>query len=162
MNESSLVEMGFNERFSTLTQIEHLTDSHLGVNQSPSSQVNISRVRNIVDTLFPGLWFYNEACLAATAIMKIEHVVNPPSIILNGPASSDKTTVLSSFRNHPLTYWSDGFTARAFVSQQANKTESDLAKIDLLPKIKDKALVVPDLQQSSQRELRKSPQLWGF
>jgi len=107
--------------------------------------VDCSKAKKVVDTLFPGLWFYIDACLAAIATLLVEDIKDPASLILCGASSSEKGTALTAFKEHPLTYWSDKFTPAAFVSQAANKTETELKKIDLLPRIKDKALIVPEL-----------------
>jgi hypothetical protein len=45
----------------------------------------------------------------------------------------------------PRSHATDKFTARAFVSHIAQKSEEELEKIDLLPRIKDRVLITPDL-----------------
>src|SRR5262249_16803382 len=44
-----------------------------------------------------------------------------------------------------VTYRSDKFTPRAFVSHVANVSRKELAKIDLLPRIKHRVLITPEL-----------------
>ena len=81
---------------------------------------------------------------------------NPVAVIYVGGPSSSKTTVVDMFADettlvsdgdiqHPLFYISDSFTAAAFVSQASNVAPDKLAKIDLLPRIKHKVLVTPEL-----------------
>lgn len=101
--------------------------------------------RQVVEKNFPGLWPVVEACSAAIATLCIDDIKDPASIVLQGPASSSKGTALDFFRGHNSTYWSDKFTPASFVSQAANKSEEELRKIDLLPRIKNKALIVPEL-----------------
>lgn len=102
-------------------------------------------VKQIVEKNFPGLWVVVEACLSAIATLSFEDIKDPASLILQGPPSSSKGTVLDFFRDHNLIYWSDKFTPASFVSQAANKSEGELQRIDLLPRIKDKVLTDPEL-----------------
>jgi len=107
--------------------------------------VDCTKAREVVERNFPGLWFVVEAILSVIATLFIEDIINPASLFLIGAASSSKGTVLDMLRGLIRIYWSDEFTPSAFVSETANKTEDELKKIDLLPRIKDKALVVPEL-----------------
>src|SRR5262249_52734990 len=45
----------------------------------------------------------------------------------------------------PLCERADDFTTASFVSQAANRTAQQLAGVDLLPKIKDRVLLTPEL-----------------
>lgn len=69
----------------------------------------------------------------------------PVSIVLIGPASSGKSTLLSFLRNLQCTVWVDDFSPKAFVTHAASKSEKQLAKIDLLPKMRDHVLITSDL-----------------
>jgi len=107
--------------------------------------IDCTNAREVVERNFPGLWFVVEAILSVIATLFIEDIINPASLFLIGAASSSKGTVLDMLRGLIRIYWSDEFTPSAFVSETTNKTEDELKKIDLLPRIKDKALVVPEL-----------------
>ena len=107
--------------------------------------VSIHDVQNAVDQNFPGLWFYVEGCLSVMATLNIQDIKAPASLILKGPPSSQKTTILRLIGNHPRTYWTNSFTPVSFVTCIANKTEDELRQIDLLPRIRYKTLVVPEL-----------------
>ncbi|MDK2743469.1 MAG: hypothetical protein NDI90_11180 [Nitrospira sp. BO4] len=111
---------------------------------------DISEVRRVVQKHFPSLWPAVEACLSTCATLLLKDNANPVTMIVMGPASSGKTTVTNmfagaQFNDKPLCYRSDSFTAAAFVSHSAQLTKEQLEKIDLLPKIKDKVLVTPEL-----------------
>lgn len=93
---------------------------------------------------FPHLWPYAEACASTIAVLLIEDA-QPLALVLQGVPCSGKTTTLDFFRGFPLSHATDKFTPKAFVSHVAQKTEVELKKIDLLPRIKDKALITPDL-----------------
>jgi len=121
--------------------------------------LDINEVKEGVEGNFPSLWFYIEACLAAVATLLINDIKDPASLVLLGSSSCGKGTTLSVFKSCPLTYWSDDFTAQAFLPLTANLSEDELRKIDLIRKIKDKTLIVPELApifQERADKLRKT------
>ncbi|MBI2937065.1 MAG: hypothetical protein HYY22_02530 [Thaumarchaeota archaeon] len=101
--------------------------------------------RRTVEEQFPRYWFAIDALLSAIATLRIADVRDPASLILEGPPSSGKSTCLRIVESSPLTYRSDKFTAKAFVTLQANMSEEELRKKDLLTRIKGKCLLVSDL-----------------
>ena len=56
-----------------------------------------------------------------------------------------KTQGIELFRKWPYTYYTDNFSARSFVSHNTSVTREQLKEIDLLPKIKDKMFLTPEL-----------------
>lgn len=86
-----------------------------------------------------------KACLAVKAQMLIEGITLPFFLILVGKSSGSKTTILGCMEVLPESFKTFNITAKSFVSHIANVKEEDLAKIDLLPKIKDKTLITPEL-----------------
>jgi hypothetical protein len=91
-------------------------------------------------------WEVLEAELATLATLLIEDVDACTGLIVVGPSSSGKTTALSFLEGlDELIYRSDDVTPRSFVSHDASKTEDQLRKVDLLPKIAQKTLLVRDL-----------------
>jgi hypothetical protein len=67
-----------------------------------------------------------------------------PGVIL-GPPSSMKTVGIDMNRKSRDTYYTDNFSPNSFVSHVSGKSEEDLQKSDLLPKIKNKCLLTPEL-----------------
>lgn len=85
-------------------------------------------------------------CAAVIAQLYIKNIDNPFALVLVDVPSSSKTLTLDNFRDLKITYGTDQFTPASFVSNSSNVKKEDLAKnVDLLPKIKDKALVVSDM-----------------
>lgn len=78
----------------------------------------------------------------ATLMLRMDGCV---AVIFEGPPSTNKTTVLNMFATVDLTFRLDDFTPASFVTMTANKTATELAKIDLLPRIQHRVLVSPDL-----------------
>jgi predicted transcriptional regulator len=100
--------------------------------------------RGIVVANFPHYWPYAEACASTIAVLLIKDT-QPLALVLQGVPGSGKTTTLDFFRGFPHSHATDKFTPRAFVSHVAQKSEQELKKIDLLPRIKDRVLITPDL-----------------
>lgn len=108
--------------------------------------VRVEPLRKIIEAGFPDLWDPVEAVLSTILAMVPEDVVNPPTCILTGPASSGKTTVLDFVSEiEGITYRSDRFTPKALVSHATNVKQERLPEIDLLPRIRHRALVTPEL-----------------
>jgi hypothetical protein len=76
----------------------------------------------------------------------LDDIKNCTALIYVGSPSAGKTTIAEMFTGvKELVYVSDDFTSASFVSGAAQKTADELSKIDLLPKIKHKVLITPEL-----------------
>lgn len=107
---------------------------------------NIGSVRDVIATNFPGLWLPVETCLSVISQLRIQDISHPFSLVLVGMPSSSKTTVLSFFYDiDGISYKSDKFTPRSFVSHASNVQREKLEKIDLLPRIRNKVLITPEM-----------------
>lgn len=122
----------------------------------PEHTPSIEAVRETIDCHFPGLWPAVDAALSVCATLLLAQNANPTALIYVGGPSSSKTTVADMFADaavtvddkpaaHDLFYLSDSFTPAAFVSQAASRPTKDLPKVDLLPRIRHKVLVTPEL-----------------
>lgn len=100
----------------------------------------------VVHEQFPDLTLPTEAIGSSIAQLWIQDIGNPFALVLIGPASSGKTITANFFTSLKEVVESrDNFTPASFVSQAANVSKEKLAKVDLLPQIKNKTLVVRDL-----------------
>jgi len=83
----------------------------------------------------------------------MEERVNCLCVIFEGPPSSGKTFILNAldpkkdFNPSQYLYRTDKFTPASFLSHAADKTEAELNKIDMLPRIAHKLLVTPELSE---------------
>ncbi len=101
--------------------------------------------------------------LSTCATLLLADNVNPVALIYVGPPSAGKTTVASMFdgakvKGELLCYRSDKFTPAAFVSHSAKANKSQLENIDLLPRIRYKVLLTPEMStmfQGKADELRE-------
>jgi hypothetical protein len=106
--------------------------------------ISFEEWRKTIDGNFPQYWPYAEACASTIALLLIKDA-QPLALVLQGVPGSGKTTTLDFFRGFPFSHATDKFTPKAFVSHVAQKSEQELKRIDLLPRIKDRVLITPDL-----------------
>lgn len=117
---------------------------------SENYQPTLQTVRKSVERHFPALWSAVEAGLSTCATLLLKDNSNPVALIYMAAPSSGKTTVVRMFEGvkvdgTDLCYRSDKFTTAAFVSQSAKVSDKELKKVDLLPRIKYKVLLTPEL-----------------
>jgi hypothetical protein len=105
----------------------------------------ISDVQRVMKEHFPEYCSAVEAGLATIATLLLKDNANPATLFYYGNPSTGKTTVIDIFSGHPITYRSDDFTPASFVSHKADLSEKQLEKVDLLPRIKYKALLTPEM-----------------
>lgn len=91
-----------------------------------------------------------EAVLSTKTTLLLDGPDSCEGIAVVGPSGAGKTTALdflkgTEYNNEELVYWSDDLTPAAFVSHEPSKNEEELAEYDLLPKIRRKSLVNPDM-----------------
>jgi len=106
--------------------------------------ISFDEWKQTIQTNFAELWPYAEVCASVVSCLLIKDV-QPLCLVLQGNPSSGKTTTLNFFKNLPFAHSTDKFTPRAFVSHVAQRSEEELKKIDLLPRIKDKVLITAEL-----------------
>lgn len=95
---------------------------------------------------FPEYVLPAEIALSVVCQLAIKDITNPFGLVLVDVPSSGKTITLNFLRGlKELVYVTDDFSPASFVSNAANRKKEELDEIDLLPKIKDKVLLVRDL-----------------
>jgi hypothetical protein len=102
-------------------------------------------LKKTIDSNFQKRSFAIEAGLSVKAQMMIEGATQVFPLIFMGNPSTYKSTILEIISSLPGCYLSDSFTPRSFVSHAANKSKAELTKVDLLPQIKAKTLITPEL-----------------
>jgi hypothetical protein len=111
------------------------------------------RLKMVTLTNIPKLWPALEFALSVKSILNIKDCNLPFAGILLGPASSLKTVSIELFRGRNNTFYTDNFSAKAFVSHNSAVNKDKLKDIDMLPKIKDKFFLTPELAPTfAQRE----------
>lgn len=103
------------------------------------------KLHGIVNQKFPNLWSSLEFELSIQKILNIKECTLPFAGIVLGSPSSLKTLGIELFRKWHHTYYTDNFSAKAFVSHSTAIPREALVEIDMLPKIKDKCFLTPEL-----------------
>src|SRR5215469_15590206 len=136
-------------RVSIRQQIKQLKDTNSGITTDEwvrSLNDKYQNLRKVVDRNIPELWPGLEFELSVLRILNIAGCTLPFIGIILGRPSSTKTVTISLLRGWHCTYYSDNFTAKAFVSHStAVASKEQLTQIDMLPKIKDKLFLTPEL-----------------
>jgi DNA-binding transcriptional ArsR family regulator len=111
-----------------------------------TSQEKYQNLYNVVQNKMPEIWPGLEFALSILRILNIEGCTLPFIGIILGRPSSGKTVIIDLLRKWYCSFYTDNFTARSFVSHStAVASKEDLVEIDLLPKIKDKMFLTPEL-----------------
>lgn len=114
--------------------------------KEPEEKINKKQWNKIIKENFPDFLPIANVVLAGIGQLLIKDIINPFGLILVDKPASGKTLVLNFFSSlDELVYADDNFSPASFVSHAANVKREDLGEIDLLPKIKDKALLVREM-----------------
>lgn len=112
-----------------------------------TENISITDWEAVIKENLPNTLVGAKFCLAVLGQLMIKDVQNPFALVIVDVPSSAKTLTLNLFSGlKDLTYHTDKFTPASFVSHSAKASSETLReKIDLLPRIKDKTLIVRDM-----------------
>lgn len=102
-------------------------------------------LRQVADSNIPNSWHSLEFVLSVKSILNIKDCTLPFAGVILGAPSSNKTVSIELFRGSRQSFYTDKFTAKSFVSHTTGVKKEELPDVDLLPKIKDKFLLTPEL-----------------
>jgi len=109
-------------------------------------QEKYQNLYNTVQRHLPEIWTGLEFSLSILRILNIHKCTLPFIGLLLGRPGSGKTIGLRLLRKWYCTFSSDNFTPRAFQSHStAVSSKEELEEIDMLPKLKDKIFLTPEL-----------------
>lgn len=112
---------------------------------APLKQTSVEEWRAVVGAKFPECLAAGEVGISILFQLLITEVRNPFGLVYVDVPSAGKTITLNFFSDlHELAYLTDSFTPASLVSHASNRKQEDLEKIDLLPRIRHKMLVVRD------------------
>jgi hypothetical protein len=100
---------------------------------------------NVVQKNLPNLWHSLEFDLSIKNMLHIKDCTLPFAGIVLGKPSSLKTVGIEMFRKSRHTFYTDKFSSKSFVSHSTGVPKEQLVQIDLLPKIKNKCFLTPEL-----------------
>jgi hypothetical protein len=102
-------------------------------------------MKEVTERHFPHAWDGIEFTLAVLRILNIERCTLPFAGIILARSGGNKTLSSGMLVPWPYVYYTRKFTAKAFVSHNTAIASEDLKKIDMLPKIRFKMLLTPEL-----------------
>lgn len=114
--------------------------------ESPCDEIkSIEELKEIIIKYFPDIWTEFKFTLATYSTISLKNLNGCPGLIKIGNPASEKTTVDSLFYGFDFSFLCDQFTPASFVSHATNVKKEELEFNDLLPKIKNKVLITPEL-----------------
>ncbi len=112
----------------------------------PEKETSIDEWRSLISERFPECLGAGEVGLSVVSQLLINDVRNPFGLVFVDVPSAGKTITLNFFSElDELMYSTDSFTPSSLVSHATNRKQEDLEKIDLLPRIRFRTLIVRDL-----------------
>jgi 5S rRNA maturation endonuclease (ribonuclease M5) len=111
----------------------------------PQTPTTIAQWRETIAKNFPALTRPAEICGSVMTQMLLNDAANPFALVLLDVPSSGKTITENFFDVPQLSYTTDHFTPASLVSNASNVRREDLGKVDMLPRIRYKTLIVRDL-----------------
>ena len=117
--------------------------------------------KEILD-LIPELWEPTEFALSVRTILRIKNITLPFAGIVLGPSGGLKTATVELYRNTRDTCYRDSFSAKSFVSHNTAIPKENLADIDLLPAIKNKLFLTPELSPTFSKKEEDLNEILGI
>jgi hypothetical protein len=138
-----------NETQTILNEIKLLREQNVNLMFEEWQSKLREKYQKLYDTIkdtMPEIWPGLEFVLSILRILSIEKCTLPFIGIILGRPSSYKTVIISLLKKWPFAFYTDNFTARSFVSHSTSvRSREELEEIDLLPKIKDRLFLTPEL-----------------
>jgi hypothetical protein len=103
------------------------------------------KLRNIAELNFPHSWTGIEFTVSVSKILNISECTLPFAGIILSRAGGNKTLSCNMIIPWPHVYYIRNFTAKAFVSHNTAVKVEKLPEIDMLPKIRFKMFLTPEL-----------------
>ncbi len=147
-NKSQITSEQEKDKNSILNEIQKLRQENPDLTFEQWSTILIEKRIKFDDKVieyFPDKLSLAEFELSIKTILNIEDINLPFMGIVFAVPSSLKTAFFEFLRKLPYSYFSDKFTAKSFVSHSAAIPKDKLATVDLLPRIKDKIILTPEL-----------------
>jgi len=154
-DNSSISEEGEGEQQETTIEI-------------PYSEWSIKLVEKYINLqketldLIPELWEPTEFTLSVRTILRIKNITLPFVGIILGPSGALKTAAVELYRNTKDTCYRDSFSAKSFVSHNSAIPKEKLVEIDLLPAIKNKLFLTPELSPTFSKKEDELNEILGI
>jgi predicted transcriptional regulator len=111
----------------------------------PAVSMDFKGWQAVISKNFPAYARPAEICASVVSQLLLNDAANPFALALVDVPSSGKTITLNFFDVPDLSYTTDSFTPASIVSHASNVKREELAKVDMLPRIRFRTLIVRDL-----------------
>jgi uncharacterized protein YukE len=132
-----------------LDEIAALKEENAEISFDKWQEILISKYNNlkdVVDKKIPKIWPGLEFGLSSLRILNIDDCTLPMIGILLGRPGSGKTVAISLLSRWLYGYYTDDWSPKAWISHTTSvESEEELEAIDMLPKIKDRQFLTPEL-----------------
>lgn len=126
--------------------IEHKPKSEISFEEwQKTLQDKYENLRETTFKNFSDVWQAIEFTLSVKNVLHIKGNTLPFAGIILGRPSSSKTLALEMLRGSKHTFYTDSFTAKSFVSHNSAVSQEQLKEIDMLPRIKNRLFLTPEL-----------------
>ncbi len=122
-----------------------VTDKRPLTVEPPEQPIGFDQWQATIAANFPAFTRAAQICASVVAQLLLNDVANPFALALVDVPASGKTITLNFFDVPDLAYTTDSFTPASFVSHASNVKREELAKVDMLPRIRFRTLIVRDL-----------------
>ena len=134
---------------STLNEIRDLREENLKISFNEWQRILVKKYSNLKDMVelkLPKIWPGLEFGLSSLRILNIDDCTLPLIAVLLGRPGSGKTVAITLLSRWFYGYYTDSFSPKAWVSHTTSvNSQEELEAVDMLPKIKDKQFLTPEL-----------------
>jgi hypothetical protein len=150
-----------------MTIEDDIVDEKLINNKDDTSQGHnilekYNNLKNVIGQNMPDLWPLMEFSLSVKLILNMEGCSLPFAGIILGPSGGLKTVDIELFRESKNTFYTDSFTPRSLVSHNSAVKREKLKDVDMLPKIKNKFFLTPEMAPTFAADEKELLELLGI
>ena len=109
------------------------------------TQTKIQLLYKTVKENLPSIWLPLEFTLSIKCILNVVKITLPFAGIVLGAPSTLKTASLNMLNKWPQTFYTDHFTSKSLVSHSTAIRKEELTEIDMLPRWRNKLILLPEL-----------------
>ena len=132
-----------------LDEIKTLRDENPDLDFNEWQKILIRKYLNLKATVqenLPKIWPGLEFGLTSLRILNIDDCTLPLVAMLLGRPGSGKTVPMNLLAKWPYGFYTDNFTPKSWISHSTSaESQEDLEFVDMLPKIRNKQFLTPEL-----------------